>query len=372
MLDYCDGPLLFEARDTIGGHYLAMAVETNEGEDGFVVVGVVPERLREFRAGLVDLRLLVEEAGKEEWYLTEATDLSEPLKLTRQQRSLAHSGFLPDEGYTLQDTPSDAFILKEAQARNNLMLELIVEPPEAAANHRIRLETFVVLLDQVQKMVKHAYRAALRDLPPSHRPPVLPTEAALLDIVVPAAKGSFRVVLEAADAPDLLGGSELARALQRVDVLFEHTADPESALATAKQNRGHLVGAYLKLLRFLTRRQTGMRYCWADPSFTQPRSQAISQAEARRLADVLGGVSNLGTEEVTLVGEFVKVNSKTGVWGLSTEDGIVSGKLRNDHPSLNGLVVGGRYEFNCVEELESIEGTGREIRNFYLNDYEPA
>ena len=180
------------------------------------------------------------------------------------------------------------------------------------------------------------------------------------------------MVLEASATPDLLGGSELARALHRVDILFEHTADTDSALATVKQNRGHLAGAYLKLLGFLTRRQTGMRYCWADPSFTQPRSRAISQAEARRLADVLGDVSNLGSEEVTLLGEFVKVNSKTGAWGLSTDDGFFSGKLRNDHLSLNGLVVGGHYKFYCVEELESVEGTGREIRNLYLSNYEPA
>ena len=372
MLDYCDGPLLFEARDVIGGHYLAMAIEAIDGEDGYVVVGVAPERLRQFRAGLVDLRLLVEEAGEEEWYLTEANDLCRPLILKLQPEPLAQSGFLPEEGFMLHDTLSDAFVLKEAQARNNLMFELIVEPPEAAANHRIRVETFVGLLDQVQKMVKHAYRAALRDIPPNLRPLVPPAEAALLDVVVPAAEGSFRVVLEAASGPDLLGGSELARALHRVDMLFEHTADPDSTLETAKQNRGHVAGAYLKLLKFLTHRQTGMRYSWADPTFTQPRSRAISEAEARQLADVLADVSNLGTEEVTLIGEFVKFNRNTGAWGLLTKSGPVSGKLRDDDLSLNGLIVGDRYEFLCVEEFETVEGTGKESRNLYLQKFKLA
>ena len=372
MLDYCDGPLLFEARDVIGGHYLAMAMETTEGKDGYVVVGVAPERLRQFRAGLVDLRLLVMEAGEQQWFLTEAADLSEPLTLIPQQSSLAQSEFLPDEGYLLHDTPTDAFVLQQAQARNNLMLELIVEPPEAAANHRIRVETFVGLLDQVQKMVKHAYKAAVRELPPRHRPRVPLAEAALLDVVVPADAGSFRVVLEASGPPDLLGGSEVARALHRVDTLFEHPADPDSTLAIAKQNRGHLAGAYLNLLKFLARRQTGMRYSWADPSFTQPKSRAVSQAEAGRLAEVLEDVSNLGTEEVTLVGEFVKVNRATGAWGLLTGDGLMSGKLQDDGPSLNGLTVGGHYEFSCVEKLETVHGTGKEIRNLYLRDFKPT
>ena len=372
MLDYCDGPLLFEARDFIGGHYLAMAVETAEGQDAYVVVGVAPERLRQFRTGSFDLRSLMDEAAEEEWYLAAATDLSEPLKLDLQREPLARTGFLPDYGFVLHDTSTGSFVLKEAQARNSVVLELVAEPPEAATNHRIRVETFVGLLDQVQKMVKHAYRAALRDLPPSQRPLAPPAEAALMDVVVPAAAGSFRVVLEAAGKPDLLGGSELARALQRVDVLFEHTGNPDSTLATAKQNRGHLAGAYLKLLRFLVRRETGLSYSWADPTFAQPSSRAISEADAGLLADVLSGVSNLGTEEVTLVGEFVKVNRNTGAWGLLTEDGVMSGKLRDGYPSLNGLVVGRRYKFFCVEELESVEGTGKEIRNLYLSEYESA
>ena len=101
MLDYCDGPLLFEARDVIGGQYLAMAVETSDGGDGYAVVGVSPERLREFRAGRLDLRALVEEAGEEDWYLTQSADFSEPLMLERQRVPMADSGFLPDHGYVL-------------------------------------------------------------------------------------------------------------------------------------------------------------------------------------------------------------------------------------------------------------------------------
>ena len=101
MLDYRDGPLLFEARDAIGGQYLAMAVETSDGGDGYAVVGVAPNRLCEFRAGRLDLRALVEEAGKEDWYLTQSADFSEPLMLERQRVPMADSGLLPDHGYVL-------------------------------------------------------------------------------------------------------------------------------------------------------------------------------------------------------------------------------------------------------------------------------
>lgn len=371
-LDYYDGPLLFEARDPIGGHYLAVAVETTDRQDAYVVVGVAPDRLRQFRVGLLDLRMVVEEAGREEWFLTTATNLAAPLILDPQQIPLEKTEFLPDEGFILHDTLTDVFVLKEAQARNNLVLELAVEPPEAATDHRIRVETFVVLLDQVQKMVKHAYRVALRQLPASYRSPVSSSEAAKLDVVVPATAGSFHVVLEAAGVSDLLGGSEVARALQRVDMLFEHVSTPDTAVETVKQYRGHLAGAYLKLLQFLTRERTGFSYTWAEPTFTQPHSRSISAPEAGLLADALATISNLGTEQVTLLGEFVRFNRSTGAWGLHTEEGLRSGKAREDSPSLDGLVVGGRYKFSCVEEIEAVEGMGREVRNLYLLEFERA
>jgi hypothetical protein len=49
-----------------------------------------------------------------------------------------------------------------------------------------------------------------------------------------------------------------------------------------------------------------------------------------------------------------------------------SGKVRDGGPSLDGLKAGGRYRFSCVEEIEEVEGTGREQRTLYLLEHEPA
>jgi hypothetical protein len=51
---------------------------------------------------------------------------------------------------------------------------------------------------------------------------------------------------------------------------------------------------------------------------------------------------------------------------------LYSGKIREGGPSLDGLKVGGRYKFSCVEEIEEVEGTGRELHTFYLIEHEPA
>lgn len=372
-LFYYDGPQVFEARDAIGGHYIAVMVEPKDGAGRYLVAGVAPERLRQFRAGTLDLRALLSDGGSEEWFLTTvAHGLDQPLPLAPQTVPLSGSGLLPDAGFLLHDRPTEELALKEARERNNLVLEIAAEPPEAAAEHRIHVGTLIGLLSHVQTMIKHAYGAALRELSPDDRRAIDKTDAHIMDVVIPAGAGSFRVLLEAAKTPDLLGQSELARALQRVDALFENAADPAKALATVKAHRGHLAGAYLRLLCFLVKHKTGLRYSWAEPGFARPNYRAVGEAEAGLLVDVLSGVSNLGGESVTLVGEIEKVNRGAGAWGLLTEDGLQSGKVRDGGPSLDGLKVGGRYKFACVEEIEEIEGTGREIRTLYLIEHEPA
>jgi hypothetical protein len=256
-LFYYDGSQVFEARDAIGGHYVAVMVEPQDGLDRYLVAGVEPERLRQFRAGLLDLRSLLVERAVEDWYLAFAlTGLSEPLELQIAQGRLGESALLPDAGFVLHDRPAEELALREARARNNLVLEVAVEPPEAAEEHRIRVGTLVGLLNHVQMLVKHAYGAALRDLALSTRRAIDRSNAHLMDVVIPATEGSFRIVLEAAKTPDLLGQSELARALGRVDVLFEKTANPEQAAEVVRAHRGHLAGAYLRLLRFLIQHKT--------------------------------------------------------------------------------------------------------------------
>lgn len=372
-LFYYDGPQVFEARDVIGGHYVGVMVEPQDGQDRYLVVGVAPERLRQFRSGILDLRELLAESGEEEWYLaTTAAGLDQPLALVAQGTPLRESGLLPDEGFVLHDRPAEELALKEARERNNLVLEIAADPPEAASEHRIRVGTLIGLLGHVQMMVKHAYGAALRELTSDNRRAIDKTDAHLMDVVIPAAAGSFRVVLEAANTPDMLGQSELARALQRVDVLFENAADPQKALATVKAHRGHLAGAYLRLLRFLVQHKTGLRYSWAEPTSAKSNNGAVTEAEAGPLVDMLSGVSNLGGESVTLVGSFEKANRGTGAWGLLTADGLFSGKVKEGGPSLEGLKIGGNYRFSCVEEIEEVEGTGREQRTLYLNEHEPV
>ena len=103
LFDY-DGPQLFVARDDDGGQYLALLVDSEEEQDRYLVVQVDPERLHQFRAGALELKPLIVEASRNQWYLATTTDLDEPLAI-ECQRIPVEDRFLPDEGFRLADSP---------------------------------------------------------------------------------------------------------------------------------------------------------------------------------------------------------------------------------------------------------------------------
>ena len=233
-------------------------------------------------------------------------------------------------------------------------------------HHRIRASTLAGLLQHIQTMVTLAHQTVIKDNSVRRQQP----DSNLLDVFVPAAAGSFRILLEAACKPDLFDDSEIAITLPQVDNLFEHAASPEDTLAVVVNNRGRLAGAYLKFLRFLKESHTGIHYSWAEPKSQERVSRGVSQIEAGPLVEKLSQVQKLGSEAITLEGTFEKFNRKTGTWGLRTADETRSGKIGSGGPSLDGLEVGGSYRFYCDEEVEETGVTGKEQRTLYLNRHE--
>ena len=123
IFDYYDGIQLFAARDPIGGHYVCDMIDTVGDFDRYLVVGVRPERLDEFRTGKVDLRTLILEAPDREWFITVADGtIEDPLTLVPQQESLAESEYLSEEGFFLEaPTPVSDSDIKQAVERGNVV-----------------------------------------------------------------------------------------------------------------------------------------------------------------------------------------------------------------------------------------------------------
>lgn len=132
LFDY-DGPQLFESHDDDGGQYLALLVDSEEEQDRYLVVQVDPERLQQFYSGALELRPLIAEASRNQWYLATATNLDEPLAIERQRMPMEER-FLPDEGFTLADSPPKEGAFETEAERNS-------GPPADAVEVRDRLDS---------------------------------------------------------------------------------------------------------------------------------------------------------------------------------------------------------------------------------------
>ncbi len=119
VLVYYDGPQVIEARDAIGGHYIVVLSSPIEGEDRYVVAGVPPERLRQFKAGGVDLRTLLVESDPDLRYLARAPGgPDDALVLETPSAGAFDDGLLPDAGFVLSDAPADDDALPDMLPRD--------------------------------------------------------------------------------------------------------------------------------------------------------------------------------------------------------------------------------------------------------------
>ena len=365
-LDYYDGVQIFEARDPIGGNYLGVLVESNENSDRFFVFGVVPDRLNEFRIGNLDLIELVNESSTHGRYVADSVgDFGQPMALEEISADIPEA-WVPAAGYVLQQFGSSDEVVREAIRRNRVVIELFADPPESVGTHRMRSAVFGNLLIRTQNLLMHAYKRALREINQNVKRDLRTQDGFLVDVVAAPSAGSFKLTMEAASPPDLFGSGEIVRALEVWDSVFEVANHPEDAKVRILDFRGHLAGSYMKLMELLAENETGLRYAWADPIQATWHGGGVSRIAAQRMVNELTGDSSLRQEEVSLEGEFEKVNRGPGEWGLKIGESVRSGKTLEGGPSLNGLEVGSRYQFDCVEESVLIAKTGGERRTLYL------
>ena len=81
-----------KAHDDDGGQYLALLVDSEEEQDRYLVVQVDPESLQQFCSGALELRPLIAEASRNQWYLATATNLDGPLAIERQRMPAFSAG----------------------------------------------------------------------------------------------------------------------------------------------------------------------------------------------------------------------------------------------------------------------------------------
>ena len=372
-LIYYDGPQVIVASDEVGQLYLGLLVQAPDGGDAYLLTPVSADRLYQLETGVLDIRGALTIPEVKEYYtaaLTGDTEVKDRLPLTPVDHP--PEKWLPEPGLRVSDFVEPNAVTQEVTARGKAVLHLRISPPESHIAAQIGVTNLATCLSLFQNLVGQAYRKVLRDVGSDTRELISDESNWMMD-VSGFSHGSFTIHLQSRAEPDLLGYVGLSRALDRVDALTEGIDAPEAGLSTMRQNRGHLVAAYRRLLKFLVDSESALGYQWSAPDRTFSSTRAISRDSAERLYSLIVAQKDLTVEEVTLRGVFIHVNVESGLWTLRDDEGISHhGRSASDlQGALSGLIVDTqRYEVDCIERVEET-GVGEIRTSLELKGIEP-
>ncbi len=109
ILVYYDGIQVFAAADAAGRSYVGVGYGPDISTDCYLVTAALPERLQQFRSGLLDLRSLLLEAPDGEWFITVDKEGGDaPLFLEPQPGPVAQSPYLPGPNFILDCEPVES------------------------------------------------------------------------------------------------------------------------------------------------------------------------------------------------------------------------------------------------------------------------
>ena len=106
---------------------------------------------------------------------------------------------------------------------------------------------------------------------------------------------------------------------KKIDELVSAADNPQKSMEVLRNNRGHIVGAYGKILDFIVNNETSIEYEWASP-ISRPSGNKLLYRFALPLLEMLRQSEDMGTETIELTGTVIKADNKNRSWMIVNED----------------------------------------------------
>lgn len=373
-LFFYDVPMLFHCIDGIGCDYLCLLVEEADGNFIYLCTPVSRQRLNGFNKGYIELREIYTQPETSEFFTFQAKELAlnKEIELDIYKEEAIPDRWLPDSGFFLTEKIEDSDeVLNMSREIHKPVLFASLDVPESKFDTRIDTDRLSHFLSTFQNLVKHAYRKACKSVT-TNIVGLEPFNAHKLQ-VVGFDHGSFTIKFETLDAGDLFGSCGVELSFEKIDAIAEAIDDPDKTLEILKKNKGHMAGAYIRLLIFLIENDANLNYKWAVPISTKPVIRNLTKEKAKPLVDFLMQKEDIGSEPIELIGKVIRADKNTGSWKILNDSdnkeyqGIIKD---NTKLSLEGIVIGTtRYKFQCEEIIEEVLGTGKEKKVIYLLNY---
>jgi hypothetical protein len=248
-----------------------------------------------------------------------------------------------------------------------------LNPPEAQHESKISVENLIEGIGLYQRVLKYAYQKALLSLKRMNdvlREILIAPQNYQLE-VTGVSDGSFTIHMQTVADADLLGYSNIARALEIVDAITNNIADTEKAFNIISGYSGHFATAYKDLLKFIIDKGVPFSYEWSMPQFQKGISGKIIPRQAKPLYEVLTKRTEVGIEQKKFVGKFTRLD-KSGAWKLLSEDDQQEYSGTSDLPLAGTVFLTQRYSLICEEKLFVDPITHREIPKLHLIKIDPV
>ncbi|PHS18440.1 MAG: hypothetical protein COA78_02110 [Blastopirellula sp.] len=374
ILLYYDTPQLFAACDLVGTNYLCMLVEQSSDIDKFACVSLSEQKLIHFTTGKVDLREIFLYPEIKQFFQLDVLDYqSNDFEIESLSAPEFPLHWLPEEGVLINNIQSQSEIIVESKQKARTIVHLSLNPPESINEPRINALTLSDALLCFQTMLKYAYKRSIAVLPSDKRKQLNVNENYQLD-VFGFAHGSFRVKMQSQAYQNLLGETEIIKALELVDKLVENIDNPEESLQLLLENKGHFASSYIRFLKHIADGKSKISYSWAYSALEEPLTKQITSDQAQRLFELFNHQDELKEEEIELIGFFDKIDIKLGKWRLVDQGReIHNGELGEvEGLTLQGVVIGTElYKLKCVEKIFEIHGTSEEKKSLQIIDLIP-
>ena len=351
-LMFYDSPIVIEAQDDIGGKYIGLALDSDQTAFKYLIVGVQPSMLYQFRRGRVDLRNVLEQSEQYGWDICETDCIEDPITLEPQISSSIPNSLLPIENVFIS-VPEDGtnLAMSEATDRSNFVVRVKLDPESYEQSHKLKLKDYGKLILGLNELISSANESVN-----------IPTQKfaesksmVSLDIVAPANPGSLVVLLEASIKDDdmLDPYSFLKHALSKIDDSISCISNIDDILNLTSSDDTSFPSKFQKFMELIEQCNADLQYSWAEPKFQTGNVKNVNLVDAKRAVSSLDAKlsETISTNKRTIHGTFVNVTKSTGRWGLATEEGLIEGRAKDDsdYPTLDGLVVGKKYRFVCIE-----------------------
>lgn len=375
-LVYCDGPQLFLAHDQLQLRYLCVLIQRDDDFDRYFCIPISLRRLNDFLSGESDLRTIFKVPETDELFTGKALDGQyEHIEIQPVPLDQIDSDWLPEPGFLLErEHLPDIKVVQQSVERQRAVIHWSLNPPEAREESKITAEHLGQALKLVQRLVKHAFRKALRDVNDQTKRMIDTSQNYEMEVFA-FSPGSFTIQMQTTAPADLLGYSQIAKALRLIDDVNQELDNPEATVETISKIGGHFATTYRDLLKFIIENSVPIGYEWSMPELRDSVSRTITARNANPIYNILIQREDIGREEKKLIGRVSKVDVNNGTWRLLSEDDQREHAGKCDpatEVSLAGITVKTqRYEFVCEERLEEERGTGRESTVLYLKSHKP-